>query len=166
MLFALERAVFLSVLVPAEVEGAARQFYAVKALSMPVVLLQMASSGVLSGYQYLGLASGINVARGLLDILGTVLVVEALGGSLVDLGVSSLIASGAALAAGLVALEKRAPVGAPETFRAGFRARSRLRRDLEESLLAEGAVEELQGGTPEDLGREGERSVSGARAKG
>mgnify|MGYP002877950466 CR=1 FL=1 len=163
VLFALEGAVFLSVLVPAEVEGAARQFYAVKALSMPVVLLQMASSGVLSGYQHLGLASGINVARGLLDILGTVAVVS-IGGSLVDLGVSSLIASGAALVAGLLALEKRAPVGAPETFRAGFRARSRLRRGLEESLLAEGAIEGLEGGT--GLGRAGERRAAGSAGSG
>ncbi len=153
VLLGLEQPVFLAVLVPAEAEAAARQFYLVKAFSMPVVLLQMASSGVLSGYQCLGVASGINVARGLLDILGTVTVVLGLGGSLVDLGLASLVASAVALAAALLVLERRAPVGAPASFRAGFHRRTPQRRGLEESLMATSGGQAPEGG--EGAGGEG-----------
>ena len=145
-LLGLQHAVFLAVLVPAEAEAAARQFYLVKAFSMPVVLLQMASSGVLSGYQCLGVASGINVARGLLDIMGTVTVVLGLGGSLVDLGLASLVASAVALVAALLVLERRVPAGAPASFRAGFRARTPQRRGLEESLMASSGGQAPEGG--------------------
>ena len=160
-LLGLEHAVFLAVLVPVEVEAAARQFYLVRAFSMPVVLLQMASSGVLSGYQYLGLASGINVARGLLDILGTVTVVLGLGGSLVDLGLASLVASAVALAAALLALERRAPAGAPASFRAGFRGRTPQRRGLEESLLATSEGQAPEAGRGEAEGGDAEGAGDG-----
>jgi len=169
LLLAVFKPIFLAAAMPKDTQALAFKFYLVKAFTVPVQQIFMATAGILSGYERLGLAAGLNLARAAMDIAGTFVSLVAMRGGLVQLGLASLVSYGTCALAGLYAVLTSRPKRAPETFRL-FRTPPPGRADP--GMAASGVSEEthlqsplIQPAAEDESGRggEGEASVQSQR---
>ena len=89
----------------------AKPFYFVKALTVPLIQLSLATTGVLSGYGRLGLACCINLVRAALSIAGTCVALILMKGGLLELGLSGVLAYVAATVLGAACVLSQRPPG-------------------------------------------------------
>ena len=139
-----------------EVRSRAVWFYIIRSVQVPVVQVTMANTGILSGFQKLGTAAALNMARALLDIAGTFVAILVLKGGLVALGIAGIAAYGLCALAGIYLVLTAVPDGAPEGFSLLHPGGAAAGDGLEAPLLSpEGTAEagEREEGAEEEVDR-------------